>query len=62
MATFKLQINIDNAAFGDSPEETGAEIKRILSEIPDFLPIGTVAPLRDVNGNHVGSYHVDEED
>lgn len=62
MATFKLQINIDNAAFGDTPGEAAAEIKRILSEIPDFLPIGTLAPLRDVNGNLVGSYHVDEED
>lgn len=62
MASFKLQININNAAFGNSPEETGAEIKRILSEIPEFLPIGILAPLRDVNGNHVGPYHVDEED
>lgn len=55
-----LTICTDNAAFGDTYEEMGAEIARILREtadrierIPNLIESGMT--LKDVNGNTVGS-------
>lgn len=42
---FRIRIETDNAAFGDTAAEAGAEVCRI---------------LRDINGNHVGSAEVTE--
>ena len=53
MATFKVEINTDNAAFGDSPE---LELSRILSELSFDVaenPLEVIT-LKDENGNTVG--------
>lgn len=63
MATFSLEFNTDNAAFGDDDAEHGAEVARILRDIAarceDGPPI--VGVIRDVNGNRVGMFHSDRE-
>lgn len=72
----KITIEIDtaNAAFGDTPEEVGAEAGRILRDLSESLKDNALAgcedwPLRDVNGNRVGflrstewDHEADEED
>lgn len=53
MAKFRVEINTDNAAFGDNPE---LELSRILGELADTVaenPLEVIS-LRDVNGNTVG--------
>lgn len=54
MSSFELHIDTDNAAF-DYP---GPEVARILRELADLLDDGVTGhgPLRDVNGNRVGSW------
>ena len=53
MARFQLEINTDNAAFGDSPE---FELSRILSELSDEVAEDQRDEyiIRDENGNTVG--------
>ena len=54
---FKLVIHTDNAAFGDSVMEHGAELARILRDIANRLEGGSIAgSARDMNGNNVGGY------
>lgn len=66
MSTFRLQMNIDNAAFTD--DEAG-EIVRILRDVADRIDANDPGALtsnecehiRDVNGNHVGEYGVQHD-
>lgn len=54
---FKLEINCDNAAFGETPDDVTAEIIRIVTPKICELACGTAdcaLPLRDSNGNRVG--------
>jgi hypothetical protein len=53
MAKFKLEIKMDNAAFGDSPE---LELSRILSELSFDVAEDQREEynIRDENGNTVG--------
>lgn len=52
--TFKLEINCDNDAFGDTP---GIEVAAMLREIADAVEEGAEAcPIFDANGNTVGQY------
>ena len=59
-----LSIDMDNAAFDDSP---GAEASRILHRLADKVgpmeasdALGTTWPLMDINGNKVGRAEVVE--
>jgi hypothetical protein len=57
MSSFSLNLNIDNAAFG---EDRSLEIARILREAADKLEAGsTGSQLRDFNGNRVGQFVID---
>ena len=52
MATFKVEINTDNAAFGDNPE---LELSRILGELAEeVLSADDEITITDANGNTVG--------
>lgn len=53
MAKFKLEINTDNAAFGDNPE---IELSRLLSELAEDVEQRKLKSytLVDYNGNTVG--------
>ena len=53
MATFRVEIITDNAAFGDNPE---SELSRILDELANevFEEPREEFILRDDNGNTVG--------
>jgi hypothetical protein len=60
MATFKLTINLDNAAFDEAP---GEELARILEDVALHLTARDFSrgvlrtyTLCDTNGNDVGSY------
>lgn len=59
--SFKIEIDLGNAAFEDNPEE---EIARILNEVNQTLHhMGNLKTLDgkklyDVNGNHVGYIRV----
>lgn len=61
--TLVIELTMDNAAFGDS---AGLEASRIIQGLADTLR-NTVeldkhmsGHLRDVNGNRVGEWHVDD--
>jgi hypothetical protein len=59
MATFKLEIDCDNAAFGDGDmDECRREVQRILAAASrSFGDTGNDSGrLRDINGNRVGSF------
>jgi hypothetical protein len=55
---FKLNLRIDNAAFGEGSRDY--ELARILREIADKIEAGqdyaTYKTVFDVNGNDVGRY------
>jgi len=52
MATFRLEIKTDNAAFGDSPE---LELSRILEGLSEeVLSASEEILIKDINGNTVG--------
>ncbi len=58
---FKLEIDCDNAAFGDGAQEVGAEIARILGEVRDRichseLDANELFSIRDANGNTCGGF------
>lgn len=59
---FKLEFETGNAAFDDMPE---IEVARILRQIADRIegPAGRFydAPVRDINGNRIGSVYFDAE-
>ncbi len=55
--TFTLEINCDNAAFGDNKYDAGLEVARILKQVADKLEGGHKGDtVRDINGNLVGSF------
>jgi len=65
--TLKIEIKMDNAAFGDCDQERGAEVSRILkhtAEVIENLNMGLAENasmnLRDFNGNKVGTAEVVE--
>ena len=62
MTKLVISIAMENAAFGDTPDEAHNEVTRILMEaMPDLWhPIarGRVFNLRDINGNHVGTARI----
>ena len=69
MSSIKITIEIDtdNAAFGEGPEERGCEAGRILDQMmtwEDDLsdPEWEGMKLRDFNGNTVGNVIVERED
>lgn len=64
MAKFTVVIDLDNAAFDDTPESEVARILRKLTkDIENDGPFadGDVYVLRDVNGNRVGQAMFEEE-
>ena len=53
---FKLEINMDNAAFTEYPEE---ELSRILADAGNKITDGhTSAHIYDINGNNVGNWEI----
>jgi hypothetical protein len=53
-----LEITCDNAAFGDTPQESAAEIRRLLAQAANKIGEGghaADATLYDTNGNRVGT-------
>lgn len=62
----KISFGMDNAAF----ENPGAEAARIVREIADKLEgftfskpnAGVIYPVRDINGNRIGSYSYERDD
>ena len=57
----KIELSMDNAAFGEAP---GMEAARILRELADRIEYDILAPdmfvpLRDVNGNRVGQTEIE---
>jgi hypothetical protein len=64
MATFRLSINIDGAAFYDYDDPTpGSELARILRRLAERMAQGDEpgGKLRDIYGNTVGHYEITEE-
>ena len=59
---FKVEINTNNAAFGEDRFEKQAELKRLLEKIIAELDLGFVdkAPIMDSNGNKVGYWELEE--
>lgn len=54
--TATIKVQMDNAAFEDSPSR---ELARILRRLADQVEAGTKeVNLRDVNGNAVGTFKV----
>ena len=52
---FKLQMDTDNAAFGD--DDKGPEVARILREIAERIEDGDESgTCRDINGNTCGAW------
>jgi hypothetical protein len=61
---FRLTIETENAAFGESMETVVDEVTGILREVAGRIDRGVVGgPIRDTNGNSVGTYTLtfDEE-
>lgn len=59
LINFSINVNLENAAFGDDPESRDSEIIRILekviSDIEDGRQLGQDSwPIMDINGNKVG--------
>ena len=67
MATLRIEIETDNAAFGNDGDDAGPEVFRILEPvIREWKGSGTYGPdwnrkLRDSNGNTVGFARVTED-
>lgn len=56
---YSLEIVCENAAFGESVMERGAEITRILREAADRIENGSLGgSLYDYNGNRVGDHGI----
>lgn len=56
----KIEIATDNDAFGETDDERGAEVARILRALADRFareadPRAVPTILRDTNGNRVGT-------
>lgn len=60
---FRLEIDMDNAAFGDDRSERAAEVARILAELATVMDAnglqrGDTGAVHDYNGNRVGGWRV----
>ena len=59
-----IEIECDNAAFGETNYEIGEELRRILDDLGQRLSEngppepGDPLILRDINGNHVGKAYI----
>lgn len=62
---FKLEINMDNAAFGESDGLSNEELRRIISRHINQLccveRLRDEVTIRDSNGNTVGTATITEE-
>lgn len=57
--TFKLQFNLDNAAFGEDESTRAEEIRRILKTVSEQVQAGRdEAAILDSNGNRVGAWRI----
>ena len=57
MAQIRIQYQIDNAAFNDTPLP---ETKRILNEILECIRNGSLGQLiQDINGNGIGAWVIE---
>jgi hypothetical protein len=57
----KIEINMDNDAFGNHPCSIGEELGRILRTLGKDIAIvhgGMKEGIRDINGNTVGSIRI----
>lgn len=52
-----IQLNLDNAAFGENHNDTPVEVARILYEYAEWAEsrLSLERVLRDINGNTVGN-------
>ena len=58
MANIKIEYNIDNAAFNETPLP---ETKRIFAEIVERIANGSGGEIiRDINGNTIGSWRIND--
>ena len=56
---FKLQFNLDNAAFGEDETTRAEEIRRILETVSEQVQAGREeAAILDSNGNRVGTWRI----
>ncbi len=57
MCVYRVQITVDNAAFGESREDRNSELARLLRELAQKLENGqgAGAQIRDINGQTVGA-------
>ena len=53
---FNLEIDCDNAAFGETENECAREVERILRTLSPYWTTGG-AGIRDTNGNSVGTFY-----
>lgn len=60
---FKVEINTNNDAFGETYFDKSVELERILTKIIDELNLGVIekAPIMDINGNKVGYWELTED-
>ena len=61
---FKMEINLDNEAFGLMPYEIESEVKRIFAFYIDRLDLTQAGGMavKDINGNTVGVINTEEGD
>lgn len=63
MSKFTLEFSTDNAAFdGDSDAEIVRILRNAANRIEMHSLAGTTPVIRDVNGNEIGSFILDDED
>ena len=59
-----ISIEMENAAFGDTPDEAHEEVSRILTKaMPDLwhaIARRRKFNLLDINGNHVGTASIED--
>lgn len=56
----KIEIDGDNAAFGDSPDQRSSEVVYLLRDIADRIESGEENfKVRDSNGNVVGKVTIE---
>lgn len=55
-----IEINLVNAAFDDGRDGRD-ELVRLLHMLAEFVARGTIrCPIRDINGNRVGEFNLEE--
>lgn len=58
MATFKLSVDLDNAAFECGSVELERILWRLAAGLPLDLDVGERGTIRDANGNAIGEWEV----